>query len=276
MTRSPTTTLRVLLHIVCLAVLLHAPAAYTDNRIVRLATTTSVDTTGLLEVLLPVFERASGYSVRVIAVGSGRALRLGREGDVDAVLVHDPRAEQEFMAAGHGSERRVVMQNDYILVGPQDDPAGIAGMDDAAAALGRIAVSASRFVSRGDESGTHEKELALWALAGGKPAGRLYVESGRGMGKVLLMAGELDAYTLTDRATWLKLGAKTPLRALVEGDARLHNPYSIIAVDPGKHRDVNAAGARELVEWITSPAGQGLIRDFHIGGAQLFQPREAR
>ncbi len=247
-------------------------SAHGATSIVRLATTTSTENSGLLETLLPPFEKRSGHQVHVIAVGTGKALRLAREGDVDLVLVHARAAEDKLVADGYGVNRRDVMYNDFVIIGPNSDPARIRGLRDAVAALTRIATAASPFISRGDESGTHKKEKALWQQAEIVPAGRWYREAGQGMGRVLLMAGELDAYTLTDRGTWLAYRERSPLEVLAEGDERLFNPYGVIATNPGKYPEVNHDGAMRLIDWITSVEGQAIIRDFRIGGQPLFIP----
>lgn len=247
------------------------PAGGAD-KVLRLATTTSTENSGLLKFLLPRFERESGYKVHVISVGTGKALRMGRDGDVDVVLVHAPAAEQQFVAGGHGVDRRDVMYNDFVIVGPTKDPAAVRGERDAAAALRRIAGRGAVFVSRGDDSGTHKKERGLWDTAGIKPAGKWYLEAGQGMEQVLLMAGELDGYTLTDRGTWLAMRKKLPLAVLVQGDPRLFNPYGVIAVNPARYPDANYDGAKALIAWITSTTGQALIADFKINGEPLFVP----
>ena len=238
----------------------------------RLATTTSTENSGLLGYLLPAFEKHSGMSVHVIAVGTGKALRIAQAGDVDVVMVHARPAEQRFVADGHGIDRREFMYNDFILVGPRADPARIAGILEVAAALPRIAASGSRFVSRGDESGTHKKELALWEMVGVKPGGDWYVESGSGMGKVLQMASELDAYTLTDRGTWLAYRGYLELAVMVEGDPPLFNPYGVIAVNPERHPYVNYSGATALIDWLASPEGQKMIARYTVDGQVLFHP----
>jgi tungstate transport system substrate-binding protein len=253
-----------------LASLLAPPVA--AERTIRLATTTSTENSGLLKVLLPHFERDTGYKVHVIAVGTGKALRMGRDGDVDVVLVHAPAAERQFVADGHGIERRYVMYNDFVIVGPRADPAGIRDMPDAAVALARVAARHAPFVSRGDDSGTHQKELALWDTAGIKPTGKWYREAGQGMEQVLRMAGEFDGYTLADRGTWLALRKKLTLNVLVQGDARLFNPYGVIAVNPARYPDTNYAGAMALINWLTSPRGRTQIADFKINGESLFVP----
>jgi tungstate transport system substrate-binding protein len=226
----------------------------------------------LLKALLPPFEQSTGYKVHVIAVGTGKALRLGQNGDVDVVMVHAPAAEQRFVDAGHGVNHRGFMYNDFVIVGPKNDPAGVRGMRDAGAALKRIAEQQAPFVSRGDDSGTHKKELALWALTGAKPQGSWYRAAGQGMGKVLQIAAELQAYTLTDRGTWLAMQRKLTLEVLAEGDERLANPYGIIAVNPNRYPDINYKGAMALIAWVTSPEGQAIIRDFNVHGQALFIP----
>jgi tungstate transport system substrate-binding protein len=241
----------------------------------RLATTTSTVASGLLDQILPVFTRETDIAVHVIAVGTGKALRMGADGDVDVVLVHAPMAEEKFVADGFGVDRRGVMYNEFLIVGPAADPAGIRGETDAAQALVRISDSGSAFVSRGDDSGTHKKELGLWASAGVNPEGRWYMEAGQGMGKVLQMAGELDAYTLVDEGTWIKQGPGTRLEELSRGDERLFNPYGIIAVNPQRHPQTNHADARTLVEWMTGIDGQRLIGSYRLAGKQLFTPSSA-
>ena len=243
-----------------------------DTPILRLATTTSTDNSGLLAVLLPQFEKQAGVKVHVIAVGTGKALRMGRDGDVDLVLVHAPATEKAFVDAGYGVDRRDVMYNDFVLVGPAADPAGIAKSGDANMALERIAAKNALFVSRGDDSGTHKKERNLWQSAGITPAGDWYREAGQGMGKVLQIAGELDAYTITDRGTWLAYRDKSPLKVLFEGDPRLFNPYGIIAVNPKRYPDTNYRDAGKLIAWITSETGQQMIGGFTISGSRLFTP----
>lgn len=265
----PNTLSRFTLLLLALTLTLPTMAA---ESIVRLATTTSTDNSGLLAVLLPPFEQQSGYRVHVIAVGTGKALRLAREGDVDLVLVHARAAEDKLVADGFGVDRRDVMHNDFVIVGPPADPAGLKGMDNAAAALAKIAASGQVFVSRGDDSGTHKKERTLWQTSGTQPEGPWYREAGQGMGKVLQIAAELDAYTLTDRGTWLAMKSKSPLQILVEGDPGLFNPYGVIAVNPERFPDLNYQGAEALMDWMTSPEGQKIIGDFRIEGEPLFIP----
>ncbi len=252
----------------CLAVPVHAE----EHKIIRMATTTSTENSGLLDYLLPEFKRDSGYTVHVIAVGTGKALRMGRDGDVDLVLVHARPAEERFVEQGHGIDRRDVMYNDFVVVGPAADPAGIRDAQNIEDALRRIADGRHLFMSRGDDSGTHKKERRLWEAAEITPDGRWYREAGQGMGKVLQMSSELDAYTLTDRGTWLAMNDKLALELLFEGDEPLHNPYGIITVNPARHPHAHAAGARTLVEWITSAKGQRLIDDYRVNGQRLFIP----
>lgn len=252
--------------------LMAGPAAAEQNKILRMATTTSTENSGLLEAILPAFEHSTGYEVHVIAVGTGKALRMGRDGDVDVVLVHAPPAEKKFVNSGYGVNRRQVMYNDFVIVGPQNDPAKINGMKDPAKALTKIANSKSVFVSRGDDSGTNKKELHLWDAAGIKPEGEWYRQAGQGMGKVLSMTGELQAYTLTDRGTWLSMRNKLPLKIVVQGDPRLYNPYGVIAVNPKRYPDTNYKGAMAMITWLTDRDGQKLIADYRANGEQLFTP----
>ncbi|MFI0457963.1 MAG: substrate-binding domain-containing protein, partial [Candidatus Thiodiazotropha endolucinida] len=230
-----------------------------------MATTTSTDNSGLLADILPTFTEATGYPVHVIAVGTGKALRMGRDGDVDLVLVHARAAEDKFVNEGHGVKRYGVMYNDFVLVGPADDPAGINQAEDVITALRSIAGHEASFISRGDDSGTHKKELGLWKKSHTKPVGEWYLEVGQGMGKVLQIASEMDAYTLTDRGTWLAYQAKSPLKIVFESDPLLFNPYGIIAVNPKRYPDINHDGANTLIKWLISPDGQAYIGNFRIG-----------
>lgn len=239
---------------------------------IRLATTTSTENSGLLKVILPAFEAKYGGKVRVVSVGTGAALKLGENGDADVVLVHARPLEDRFMAAGFGSVRRDVMYNDFIIVGSKNDPAGVRGSKDVIAAMKKIRASGAKFVSRGDESGTHQMEKDYWKSAGVDPKGAWYVSSGQGMGQVLTMAGQFEGYALTDRATYAAYNDKTGLDTLVEGDPKMFNPYGIIAVNPQKHPTVNNQGAMAMVNWITSPQGQKAIADFKINGVQMFFP----
>ena len=261
------------LHAAALTIsLLAASTGWAANEI-RLATTTSTDNSGLLDFLLPRFEARYAAKVHVIAVGTGKALKLGENGDVDVVLVHSRPDEDGFVAAGHGVNRRDVMYNDFVIVGPAADPAGIRNAREAPAAFRRIYATRAGFISRGDDSGTHKKEMALWKeLAISPQTNPGYKAAGRGMGEVLLMASELGAYTLTDRATQRALADKTGLEILLQRDPGLFNPYGIIAVNPARHPGVNYTGAMELIKWITSPEGQQAIAQFKVDGEQLFFP----
>ena len=246
--------------------------AWGDARDIRMSTTTSTDNSGLLRAILPVFEKKYGNRIQVISVGTGKALKIAENGDVDVTLVHARPAEDAFVAAGHGVNRRDVMYNDFVIVGPGDDPAGIRGGKDAVGAMRKLKQTGVRFVSRGDDSGTHQMELACWKLAGVEPGGPAYLSAGQGMGEVLTMSASLRAYTLTDRATYAAYRSRTALEILVEGDPRLYNPYGIIAVNPKKYPGVNYQGAMTLIEWITSDEGQKLLADFKVDGVQLFFP----
>lgn len=243
-----------------------------------LATTTSMQDSGLLDYLLPEFESWTGITVEVVAVGSGQGLEMGRRGDADVLLVHSPAAEEQFVAEGHGVDRTYVMYNDFVVVGPEEDPAGIGGMKDAQAAFTRIATARALFVSRGDDSGTHIQEKSIWAAAGINPEGQeWYIVAGQGMGEVLTMAEEKKAYTLSDRGTYLaRLAEGYSLPILVEGDPLLVNPYHVIAVDPEKHPGVNYEGATIFIRWLTSPETQKRIAAFtHAGtGEPLFFPAQ--
>ena len=243
---------------------------------IKLATTTSTDNSGLLEALLPPFEKRFGVRVDVIAVGTGKALKLGENGDVDAVLVHAREAEDCFVADGFGVNRRDVMYNDFVLIGPRTDPAGISGLPDVVAALIAISEKGAPFFSRGDDSGTHKKEKALWKAAGIVPEGSWYLENGQGMGPTLLMADEKRGYTLTDRGTFLAYRGKVELVVLSEGDRRLFNPYGIIAVDPARHPHAQYVLAMALIGWVTSQEGQQIIADFKVGDESLFHPMAIR
>jgi tungstate transport system substrate-binding protein len=242
------------------------------QNVIKLSTTTSTENSGLLKYLLPAFEAKTNSKVNVISVGTGKALELAKNGDVDVTLVHARAAEDKFVAEGHGVNRRDVMYNDFIIVGPAGDPAGISGSKDVIAAMKKIVASKAKFISRGDNSGTDQMEKAYWKEADAKPQGSAYVSAGLGMGEVLNMAAEMQAYTLTDRATYGAYRAKTGLVIAVEGDTKMFNPYGIIAVNPAKYRDINYKGAMQLIEWMTSDEGQKKIADFKVDGQQLFFP----
>jgi tungstate transport system substrate-binding protein len=244
---------------------------------VTLATTTSVQDSGLLDVLLPLFRERTGVEVKAVAVGTGQALELGRRGDADVLLVHDPDAERRFMDAGHGALRREVMHNDFALVGPPDDPAGVKGQKSIAEAFARVAAREAPFVSRGDESGTHQKEKAIWRRAQVEPHGGWYVRAGAGMAQALRMADEKRAYTLTDRGTFLAQRKGLDLAVLSEGDALLVNTYSVILVNPEKHPHVRRDAAGRFAEFLLSPEGRQTIADFGKDryGEPLFFPGPA-
>jgi tungstate transport system substrate-binding protein len=246
-----------------------------EKVVIRLATTTSTVATGLLDFLLPAFERETGIHVDVLAMGTGKALETARRGDCDVVLVHARAAEDQFVASGFGVDRRDVMYNDFIVLGPPGDPARIAGLRDAAEAFRRIAAGGCVFCSRGDNSGTHEKEKELWQAAGITPQGAWYQQTGQGMGETLIIAGQKQGYVLADRGTYVAFRGKVELKVLVEGDGRLLNPYGIIAVNPARHGHVNYQATRRLIDWITSPTGRRLITEFTRDGEQLFFPTSA-
>ncbi|MFL7867907.1 MAG: substrate-binding domain-containing protein [Anaerolineales bacterium] len=244
---------------------------------ITLATTTSTYDSGLLDAILPVFEQESGITVEVVAVGTGQALALGEQGDADVLLVHARAREDAFMEAGDGTRREDVMYNDFVIVGPEDDPAGITGMESAADALTAIAAAEATFVSRGDDSGTHTKELSIWESAGIEPSGDWYQAIGQGMGATLTFANEEQAYTLSDRATYLARTLEDDgfeLKILVEGDPILFNPYGVMAVNPDKNDLINAEGANAFIDWIISVPTQELIAEFGVDkfGSPLFTP----
>ncbi len=243
-----------------------------QNSLIRLATTTSTENSGLLNKLLPEFTADTGFRVHVIAVGTGKALRLGRDGDVDVVLVHALPAEKEFVAGGFGTKRFAVMHNDFVVLGPKNDPASVAQANSLRDAFGRIADHQSLFISRGDNSGTHKKEMSIWHMAGVKPVAPWHRQIGQGMGKALQMADELGAYTISDRGTWLAFQDRLDLKIVSQHDPALFNPYGIIAVNPKRYPDINYAGASALIHWLTSPKGQRMIGEFRRHGEQLFIP----
>lgn len=247
--------------------------ATAQQRFITVASTTSTEQSGLFGHILPLFRQQSGIEVRVVAVGTGQALAIGAKGDADAVLVHDRKGEDAFVAAGHGVDRRDVMYNDFVVVGPSADPAGIKGLRDATAAFRKVAMAKAPFASRGDDSGTHRTELRLWQAAGvdvKAAQGSWYRELGTGMGPTLNTAAGLGAYVLTDRATWANFSNRQGLAILAEGDAALANPYGSILVNPAKGPHVKAADAKVWHEWLTSAAGRAAIASFRINGEQLF------
>jgi len=239
-----------------------------------LATTTSTRDSGLLDALIPVFEAQSGYRVKTVAVGTGKALKMGEQGDADVLLVHAPPAEEAFMKAGYGSDRSLVMHNDFVIAGPADDPAGVKGFSNAVDSLKKIADHQAVFVSRGDDSGTNKKELSFWDVTGLVPAGDWYLETGQGMGASLQIASQKGAYTLTDRATFLAHLDTLELGILVEGDPDLLNIYHVITVNASRWPRVNQDGARAFTSFLTSPDIQALIGEFgkDVYGQALFTP----
>ena len=249
-------------------------SAHAQDKFIVMSSTTSTEQSGLFAHLLPAFKKASGIDIRVVAQGTGQALDMGRRGDADVLFVHDQVAEEKFVAEGFGIERRPVMYNDFIVIGPKSDPAGVKG-NDVVEALKKLGASKSEFVSRGDKSGTHAAELRYWKAAGvdiaaAKPAG--YKECGCGMGPALNIASSTNAYVLADRGTWLSFKNRGELAVLVEGDKRLFNQYGVIVVNPAKHAHVKKDLAQAFADWVVSPAGQASIAEYKIGGEQLFFP----
>lgn len=245
------------------------------DRFITLASTTSTQNSGLFDYLLPKFSERTGIEVRVIAVGTGQAIKLAENGDADLLLVHDKVGEMKFVRQGYGVNRREVMYNDFIIVGPNGDPAAVRGLNDAAEALRRIAGAGATFVSRGDDSGTNRQELRMWEAAGidAKAAsGRWYKEVGAGMGATLNTAAGMDAYTLTDRATWVAFRNRANLAVLVEGDERLFNQYAVIEINPAVHPSVKSAEAKAFADWLVSSEGQDAIGAFAVDGQLLFFP----
>ena len=248
------------------------------ERFITVASTTSTEQSGLFGYLLPKFTGKTGIEVRVVAVGTGQAIKIAQQGDADVLFVHHQPSEEKFVAEGYAKKRVSVMYNDFVLVGPAADPAKVRG-NDIAAALKKIAAAGAPFISRGDRSGTHMAELRLWKaagidLAGAKPAG--YRECGCGMGPALNIGSSSNAYVLTDRGTWLAFKNRGELRILVEGDKSLFNQYGVMVVDPARHPHVKAAPAQAFADWVVSPAGQAAIAEYRIGGEQLFFPNAPR
>ena len=267
-------SVRQAVHFAALLVALVTADAQAQTRFITLASTTSTEQSGLFGYLIPVFRQVAGLDVRVVAVGTGQALAIGMRGDADVLLVHDRPAEDQFVAEGYGIERRDVMFNDFMLVGPSADPARIRGLKDAREAFRRIATSGVLFASRGDDSGTHRMETRLWALAKTDLRKRphWYREVGQGMGPTLNIAAALTAYTLADRATWANFKNRQELEILIEGDAALFNPYGSILVNPAKWPHVKFEEAKIWHEWLTAPEGRAAISSYKIGGEQVFFP----
>jgi tungstate transport system substrate-binding protein len=250
-------------------------SAFAGPRSVILATTTSTQDTGLLDTLIPIFEKKTGSMVKTIAVGSGQAMAMGQKGEADVLLVHSPEAEVKFMADGFGVDRSLVMHNDFVVVGPPSDPAGIKGMKSAADVFKKLAASSSLWLSRGDNSGTHFKEKALWKAAGVTAEGQSwYQQTGLGMGQTLSVAAEKKGYTLADRGTWLALKKSLGMELLVEGDATLQNVYHVIGVNPAKWPKVNAEGGKAFGDFMVAPDTQAMIGSFRVDkyGSPLFVP----
>ncbi|QMU60070.1 MAG: sulfate ABC transporter substrate-binding protein [Boseongicola sp.] len=238
----------------------------------KVAVTTSFYNSGLSDVLLPEIKADTGLDVQLIIVGTGQAIRLGKAGDVDAILVHSRAAEEAFVAEGHGTHRREIMYNDFVLIGPADDPAGVAAVSNVVEALAAIADAKAPFASRGDDSGTHKREVSLWAQADVVPIGGWFRELGAGMGAALNTAASMNAYILADRASWLNFGNRGDLALLFEGDPALFNQYAFLPADPDMHSHVNIEAAIKLEEWLVSAKGQALIGSYEIDGETLFTP----
>jgi tungstate transport system substrate-binding protein len=250
-----------------------------QDKFITVASTTSTENSGLFGYLLPMFQEKTGIEVRVVAVGTGQAIELARNGDADVLFVHHKPSEEQFVAEGFGVERHEVMYNDYVIVGPASDPAGVKGSKDVVDAMGKIAGAEAPFASRGDDSGTHKAELALWDEAGidvAGASGTWYRETGSGMGPTLNTAASMDAYALTDRGTWLSFDNRQNLEIAVEGDPRLFNQYGIILVSPEKHPHVKADLGQNFIDWVLSDEGQEAIGAFEINGQRAFFPNAAQ
>jgi tungstate transport system substrate-binding protein len=262
-----------------LVTLAFAGPALAANETIVLASTTSVEASGLLAAILPQFTAKTGIAVNVVAQGTGKAMDTARRGDADVVLVHDPEAEKQFMDEGHGATRRQIAWNDFIIVGPSADPAKVKGGNDSVAALKAIAAAQAPFVSRGDKSGTNAAELRLWKLADQTPdtlsKEKWYRDIGGGMGQALNAASAVEAYTLSDRGTWLSFNNKGPLTIAIEGDSRLLNRYDVIELSPSKHSSAKLAAAKQFADWLVSDDGQKAIGAFTVGGQKLFVPSAA-
>ena len=267
---------RALLALAALGALAAAIPAVAQEKSIVVSSTTSTEQSGLFKHILPIFEKKTGIKVRVVAQGTGQALDMGRRGDADVLFVHDRVAELKFVADGFGVERREVMYNDFVVVGPAADPAKIKGSKDTVAAFKTIGAAKAPFASRGDKSGTHAAELRFWKEAGIDPAaagkGSWYRETGSGMGPTLNTAAAMNAYALTDRGTWLSFKNRQSLVIVVEGDQKLFNQYGVMLVNPAKHPHVKKELGMAFVDWVTSPEGQAAIAGYKIGGEQLFFP----
>ena len=266
---------RTIVSLIILSALLLTGTANAMDRL-RLATTTSTDNSGLLNVLHPPFEEKYKVLIDVIAVGTGKALRLGENGDVDMLMVHAPAAEKAFIAKGYGIERLPVMHNDFVIIGPANDPAGVKTAPGISQVMKKIAGSNTSFISRGDDSGTHKKELSLWQAAGLEPGGDRYLSVGQGMGAVIKIADDKQAYTLSDRGTYLAFTGKIGLAILYAGDEALFNPYHVILLNEERHPHINSELARLYADFIRSAEGQEIIADFKVGDEQLFYPDVTR
>jgi tungstate transport system substrate-binding protein len=252
-----------------------AASAHGQEKFITVSSTTSTEQSGLFKHLLPIFEKKTGIQVRVVAVGTGQALDIGRRGDADVVFVHARPLEEKFLAEGQGVQRFDVMYNDFVLIGPKSDPAKVAGTKDVLAAFQKIKAAQVPFVSRGDRSGTHFAELELWKRAGidiAKDKGPWYRDTGQGMGPALNTAAGMNAYILADRGTWLSFRNRADLAIAVQGDTRLFNQYGVMLVNPAKHPNVKKGWGQAFVDWVISPEGQKAIADYKIGGEQLFFP----
>lgn len=245
--------------------------AQAPNKVIKLATTTSTENSGLLKALLPTFESESGYQVQVIATGTGKALKLASQGDVDVVMTHAPEAEAKFVADGDGYLPRGIMENDFVVLGPKNDPANIHNADSVIDAFNRIATTKAKFISRGDNSGTNMKELAIWKEAQASTTFEGYTSVGQGMGKTLLMANEFNAYTLSDRGTYVAYKKNIDSVILYEGGSQLANPYQVILINPSKYPELNHEGAKALSDWLISEQAQHMINSFTVEGEQLFK-----
>ncbi|MCD1651344.1 substrate-binding domain-containing protein [Halomonas meridiana] len=266
------TTTTLIAASVCTTALAWSASLLADDDFITLASTTSTENSGLFDAIIPTFTEATGIDVRVVAVGTGQAFEIGRRGDADSLLVHDTAGEEQFVADGYATERLDVMYNDFVIVGPSDDPAGISDSENVADAFARIAESESPFASRGDDSGTNRAELRLWEDAGVTPQGEWYRELGSGMGPTLNTAAGMDAYTFTDRATWVAFDNPQNLTLLFEGDEALFNQYGSLLLSEERHPHLKHDLAAQWHQWLVSEEGQQAIADFEVGGQQLFFP----